>query len=201
MGGQASGGAAALWGRETTDGLARGGFAQGNQLDGEVGYGLPVGTRFVGTPQVGFSTSEYDRNYRSAMASGGSPGRTSTSKSGSTHSAGKTPMPGRTSNGVLGPPPSGGMGAGATGASGMNELFPPCPQRGAGNGVAALARAASVLTRTRLTPPRSTDKNSTQRVQGTAELGDPAAVRPLDPCRETRQDGAGHRGRRTVVRW
>ena len=27
-------------------------------LDGEVGYGLPVGNSFVGTPRVGFSTSE-----------------------------------------------------------------------------------------------------------------------------------------------
>ena len=24
-----------------------------NRLDGEVGYGLPVGSRFVGTPRVG----------------------------------------------------------------------------------------------------------------------------------------------------
>ena len=38
--------------------------ASGNRLDGEVGYGLPVGSRFVGTPRVGFSTSEYGRDYR-----------------------------------------------------------------------------------------------------------------------------------------
>ena len=44
--------------------MAHGSFAQGNRLDGEVGYGLPVGSRFVGTPRVGFSTSEYGRDYR-----------------------------------------------------------------------------------------------------------------------------------------
>ena len=63
-GGQATSGAEALWGRETMAGLAPGGLAQGNRFDGEVGYGLPVGSRFVGTPRVGFSTSEYGRDYR-----------------------------------------------------------------------------------------------------------------------------------------
>ncbi len=58
-GGQAQSGAAALWGRETMAGMANGGFAQGNRLEGEAGYGLPVGSRLVGTPRVGFSTSEY----------------------------------------------------------------------------------------------------------------------------------------------
>ena len=63
-GGQATSGAEALWGRQTMGGMAPGGVAQGNRLDGEVGYGLPVGSRFVGTPRVGFSTSEYGRDYR-----------------------------------------------------------------------------------------------------------------------------------------
>ena len=45
-------------------GMANGGLASGNRLDGEVGYGLPVGNRFVGTPRGGFSTSEYGRDYR-----------------------------------------------------------------------------------------------------------------------------------------
>ena len=57
-------GAQALWGRETMTGLAPGGVAQGTRLDGEVGYGLPVGSRFVGTPRIGFGTSEYARDYR-----------------------------------------------------------------------------------------------------------------------------------------
>ena len=63
-GGQAMSGAEALWGRETMAGMAHGGVAQGNRLDGEVGYGLPVGSRFVGTPRVGFSASEYGQDYR-----------------------------------------------------------------------------------------------------------------------------------------
>ena len=58
------GGAEALWGRETMAGMAHGGLASGNRLDGEVGYGLPVGSHFVGTPRVGFSTSEYGRDFR-----------------------------------------------------------------------------------------------------------------------------------------
>ena len=63
-GGEATSGAEALWGRETMAGMAHGGLAQGNRFDGEVGYGLPVGSRLVGTPRVGFSTSEYGRDYR-----------------------------------------------------------------------------------------------------------------------------------------
>ena len=63
-GGQATGGAEALWGRDSMAGMAHGSFAQGNRLDGEVGYGLPVGSRFVGTPRAGFSTSEHGGDYR-----------------------------------------------------------------------------------------------------------------------------------------
>ena len=63
-GGQATSGAEALWGRETMAGLTDGGLANGNRLDAEVGYGLPVGSRFVGTPKLGLSTSEHGRDYR-----------------------------------------------------------------------------------------------------------------------------------------
>ena len=63
-GGEATSGAEAMWGRETMAGMANGGLTSGNRLDGEVGYGLPVGSRFVGTPRVGVSTSEYGRDYR-----------------------------------------------------------------------------------------------------------------------------------------
>ena len=45
-------------------GLANGGLASGNRLDGEVGYGLPVGSRFVGTPTFGVGTSASGRDYR-----------------------------------------------------------------------------------------------------------------------------------------
>ena len=34
------------------------------QLDTEVGHGLPIGTRFVRTPPAGVRTSEHDRDYR-----------------------------------------------------------------------------------------------------------------------------------------
>ena len=34
-------------------GTAHGGLSSGNRLDTEVGYGLPVGRRFVGTPRIG----------------------------------------------------------------------------------------------------------------------------------------------------
>ena len=63
-GGQATSGAEALWGQETMGGLAHGGLASGNRLDGEVGYGLPVGSRFVGTPTLGVGTSADGRDYR-----------------------------------------------------------------------------------------------------------------------------------------
>ena len=63
-GGQATSGAEAMWGRETMAGLANGGLASGNRLDGEVGYGLPVGSRFVGTPTFGVGTSASGRDYR-----------------------------------------------------------------------------------------------------------------------------------------
>ncbi len=58
-GGQAQSGVAALMGRETLVGMAAGSAAQGYRLNSEVGYGLPVGRRFVGTPRLGFSRSEF----------------------------------------------------------------------------------------------------------------------------------------------
>ena len=63
-GGQATSGAEALWGQETMAGMAHGSLASGNRLDGEVGYGLPVGRRFVGTPTLGVGTSADGRDYR-----------------------------------------------------------------------------------------------------------------------------------------
>ena len=56
-GGEATGGAEALWGRETMAGLTQGGFGSGDRLDAEVGYGLPVGSRLVGTPRFAVGTS------------------------------------------------------------------------------------------------------------------------------------------------
>ena len=37
-------------------------YGSGGQLNAEVGYGLPVGVRFVGTPRVGYSASQYGRD-------------------------------------------------------------------------------------------------------------------------------------------
>lgn len=51
-------------GRETMLAIAHGGLAQGSLLDSEVGYRLPMRCRVVGTPRVGFSTSEYGVDYR-----------------------------------------------------------------------------------------------------------------------------------------
>ena len=63
-GGQATSGAEALWGQETMAGMAPGGGASGTRLDGEVGYGLAVGRRFVGTPTFGVGTFADGRDYR-----------------------------------------------------------------------------------------------------------------------------------------
>ena len=58
-GGDAMSGAEALWGRDTMGGMGMGGGSMlagaGNRLDTEVGYGLPVGSRFVGTPRTGLT--------------------------------------------------------------------------------------------------------------------------------------------------
>ena len=64
-GGSAQGGAEALWGGQMAYGAgAHQMYGAGDRVDAEVGYGLPVGTRFVGTPRVGLTTSEYGRDYR-----------------------------------------------------------------------------------------------------------------------------------------
>ena len=65
-GGDAMSGANALWGRETMGGMGQNHLlgTGGNRLDTEMGYGLPLGARFVGTPRVGVRTSEYGGDYR-----------------------------------------------------------------------------------------------------------------------------------------
>ena len=65
-GSQAQSGAETLWGSETMSGMGQNHLLDGggNRLDTEVGYGLPIGARFVGTPRVGLRTSEYGRDYR-----------------------------------------------------------------------------------------------------------------------------------------
>ena len=44
--------------------MAHGGASAGNRLQAELGYGLPVGSRLVGTPRFGVGTSEHGRDYR-----------------------------------------------------------------------------------------------------------------------------------------
>ena len=65
-GGDAMSGAEALWGRESMGGMSHESVmgSGGHRLDTEVGYGLPIGSRFVGTPRAGVRTSEYGRDYR-----------------------------------------------------------------------------------------------------------------------------------------
>ena len=101
-GGQATSGAQALWGRETMGGMAHGRLAQGNRLDGEVGYGLPVGNRFVGTPRVGFSTSEYGQDYRVGYGLGVLDRESMNFELGVEAQRRNSPMLGGTSNGMLG---------------------------------------------------------------------------------------------------
>ena len=63
-GGQAQG-SEALWsGGPLSQFGAYGGQASAGRVDAELGYGMPVGRRFVGTPRVGFGTSAYGRNYQ-----------------------------------------------------------------------------------------------------------------------------------------
>ena len=70
-GGQTMGGAEALWGGQMAYGSGSQQFsAPGGQLNAEVGYGLPVGARFVGTPRVGVMRSPHGREYRAGYGLG-----------------------------------------------------------------------------------------------------------------------------------
>ena len=64
-GGQSRGGSEALWGGQMAYGMgSHQMYGSGDRVDAEVGYGLPVGARFVGTPRVGLTTSQPGRDYR-----------------------------------------------------------------------------------------------------------------------------------------
>ena len=45
-------------------GLANGGHAAGGRLAADLSYGMAVGSRLVGTPRIGFSTSGTGHDYR-----------------------------------------------------------------------------------------------------------------------------------------
>ena len=63
-GAQAMSGAEALWNRETMAGLAPTSSAPGSRVLADVGYGMAVGSRLVGTPKLAIATSELSRDYR-----------------------------------------------------------------------------------------------------------------------------------------
>ena len=66
-GGESGSGAEALWGGENIGGLGQDrllGGMSGTRLESEIGYGLPIGKHFVGTPRAGIRTSEYGQDYR-----------------------------------------------------------------------------------------------------------------------------------------
>ena len=64
-GGQAQGGTEALWGNQMAYGMgSHQVHGAGGQVAAEVGYGLPVGARFVGTPRVGLTSSPHSRDYQ-----------------------------------------------------------------------------------------------------------------------------------------
>ena len=96
--GQATSGA----GRQTMGGMAHGSFANGNRLDADLGYELPVGSRLVGTPRVGFATSEYGRDYRLGYSLGALGGEGTQFELGVDAEGGRARWLGGTSNSVLG---------------------------------------------------------------------------------------------------
>ena len=99
-GGQATSGAEALWGRETMAGLAPGGVADGTRLDAELGYGLAVGSRFVGTPTLGVGTSAYGRDYRLGYRLGALGGAGTTVEFGVDAQRRESPLVGGTDHGA-----------------------------------------------------------------------------------------------------
>ena len=82
-------------------GLAPGGVANGTRLDAELGYGLPVGRRFVGTPTVGVGTSEMGRDYRLGYRLGAIGGAGTTVELGVDAARRERPLPGGTDHGAL----------------------------------------------------------------------------------------------------
>ena len=82
--------------------MAHGGLAQGNALEAEVGYGLPVGSRMVGTPRVGFSTSEHGRDYRFGHGLGALETGSLRFELGVDAQRRESPLQGGASNGFLG---------------------------------------------------------------------------------------------------
>ena len=102
-GGQARGGAEALWGNQMAYGMGSHQMhGRGGQVNAEVGYGLPLGARFVGTPKVGLMSSQYGRDYRVGYGLGVlEQGKVSFGLAAEAQRR-ESPMQGEASNGVLG---------------------------------------------------------------------------------------------------
>ena len=100
-GGQATSGAEALWGRETLSGMASGGFgAAGSRLNADIGYGMPVGRRLVGTPRLAVMTSGMGRDYRLGYGLGVLGDGPLRFELGIDAQRRETPLAGRTNHGV-----------------------------------------------------------------------------------------------------
>ena len=97
------GGAEALWRSQMVYGTGSHQMAgSGGQVNAEVGYGLPVGSRPVGTPRVGLTTSEYGRDYRLGYSLGALGTEGLKFKLGVDAQRWESPALGGTSNSVLG---------------------------------------------------------------------------------------------------
>ena len=102
-GGSAMGGAEALWGGQMAYGAGSPPMygSGGGQLAAEVGYGLPVGARFVGTPRVGVTNSRYGRDYRAGYGIGVLDGGSMNFNLGLDAQRREAGVQGATSNGLL----------------------------------------------------------------------------------------------------
>ena len=102
-GGQSRGGAEALWGGQMAYGTgSHQMYGSGERVDAEVGYGLPVGARFVGTPRVGLTTSPYGRDYRVGYGLGVLDRESLNFELGVDARRRESPMEGGASNGFMG---------------------------------------------------------------------------------------------------
>ena len=102
-GGQARGGAEALWGNQMAYGMGSHQMhGAGERVDAEVGYGLPVGARLVGTPRVGLTTSPHGRDYRVGYILGVLEQGKLNFELGVDAQRRESPMQGEASNGVMG---------------------------------------------------------------------------------------------------
>ena len=102
-GGQAQGGADALWGNQMAYGMgSQQMYGSGDRVDAELGYGLPVGARFVGTPRVGLATSSYGRDYRVGYGLGVLDRGNVNFELAAEAQRRETPMQGEASNGFMG---------------------------------------------------------------------------------------------------